>query len=233
MTMSIERYYALLAAAFVRGHIMLSGAQVMSSPSVETPLIELTVSQQIELIAAGQAADLPLYPFKRTIALPRVSWALGVLQSIQPTSLLDIGSGRGTFLWPLLDAFPHLPVTAIDANAQRVAHLRSVQVGGVETLQVHQADATSLPFADAQFDVVTLLEVLEHIPNPTAALTEAVRVGRRFLLISVPAQPDDNPEHIHLFKEAHLRQMLTGNGVTNIKWSGVPGHWTVLVRLGD
>jgi hypothetical protein len=27
--------------------------------------------------------------------------------------------------------------------------------------------------------------------------------------------------------------MLTGNGVTNIKWSGVPGHWTVLVRLGD
>ena len=34
---------------------------------------------------------------------------------IQPTSLLDIGSGRGTFLWPLLDTLPTLPVIAIDA----------------------------------------------------------------------------------------------------------------------
>jgi SAM-dependent methyltransferase len=232
MTMSIERYYALFAAAFVRGHIILSGAQVMSSPSVETPLTELTVSQQIELIAAGLAADLPLYPFKRTMALPRVTWALGVLRSIQPMSLLDIGSGRGTFLWPLLDAFPHLPVTAIDADEGRFQHLRSVQLGGMEMLQVQQADATVLPFADDHFDVITLLEVLEHIPDPAAALAEAVRVGRRFLLISVPSQPDDNPEHIHLFHESRLRRMLGDCGVTNVKWSGVPGHWTVLARLG-
>jgi SAM-dependent methyltransferase len=226
-------YYSWLAAAFLRGNGQLSGVPVLSAHLLDTPLAELTESQQAELIAAGLAADLTLYPFKRTMALPRVTWALGVLRGILPMSLLDIGSGRGTFLWPLLDAFPHLPVTAIDADEQRTAHLRAVQVGGVETLQVHHANATSLPFADAQFDVVTLLEVLEHIPDTSTALAEAVRVGRRFLLISVPSQPDDNPEHIHLFDEAGLRRMLADNGVTNVKWGGVPGHWTVLVRLGD
>jgi SAM-dependent methyltransferase len=226
-----DGYYSWLAAAFVRGHNQLSESPTLSAHLLDTPLAELTPSQQTELITAGLAADLPLYPFKRTMALPRISWTLGVLQSIQPMSLLDIGSGRGTFLWPLLDAFPHLPVTAIDADAQRTAHLRAVQAGGVETLHVQQADATALPFADDHFDVVTLLEVLEHIPHPAAALAEAVRVGRRFLLISVPSQPDDNPEHIHLFDEARLRQMLADCGVTNIKWGGVPGHWTVLAPL--
>ncbi|NJM35092.1 MAG: AAA domain-containing protein [Rhodomicrobium sp.] len=30
-----------------------------------------------------------------------------------PESLIDFGSGRGVFLWPLLDAFPDLPVMAV------------------------------------------------------------------------------------------------------------------------
>jgi hypothetical protein len=229
--MKLEGYYARLTAAFVRGHSLLSGHPTLSSRLLETPLAALTEDQQAELLAAGLAAGLPLYPFKRSMPLPRIVWALGVLRGIQPGSLLDIGSGRGAFLWPLLDAFPQLPVTAIDADTQRVAHLRAVQVGGVERLQVHDLDATALPFADGHFDGVTLLEVLEHIPDAETALAEAVRVGRRFLLISVPSQPDDNPEHIHLFDETRLRRMLAACGVERVKWSGVPGHWTLLAHL--
>jgi hypothetical protein len=232
MNVVIEGYYAHLAAAFVRGYAHVSGHPLISAMLHETPLAELSHAQCAELLAAGLAAELPLYPFKRSIPLPRVTWALGVLRTLQPGSLLDIGSGRGAFLWPLLDAFPQLPVTAIDADTQRAAHLRAVQVGGVERLQVHKLDATALPFADGDFDGVTLLEVLEHIPDAETVLAEAVRVGRRFLLISVPSQPDDNPEHIHLFDETRLRRMLAACGVERVKWSGVPGHWTLLAHLG-
>lgn len=80
--------------------------------------------------------------------LARIRWALGVLHSIQPADLLDIGSGRGKFLWPLLDAFPTLSVTATDFSPRRVYDLEAVHLGGVERLSVRQADATHLPFAD-------------------------------------------------------------------------------------
>ena len=35
-------------------------------------------------------------------------------RGLAPASLLDVGSGRGAFLWPLLEAFPGLPVIAVE-----------------------------------------------------------------------------------------------------------------------
>jgi len=211
-------YYTDLAVAYLRG-------QAMWTDRPSPPPDELAA-----LLAAGEEAGLPLHYFKRTMPLARVQWALGVLRGIGPASLLDIGSGRGTFLWPLLAAFPHLPVTAIDANPQRAALLAAVQRGGVERLTARCQNATRLPFADSTFDAVTLLEVLEHIPDAQSALAEAVRVCRRVLLLSVPSRPDNNPEHLHLFTEEILRKMLAFCGVTRVKWGGVPGHLTVLAH---
>src|SRR5579859_5196580 len=111
-----------------------------------------------------------------------------------PRTLLDIGSGRGAFLWPLLDAFPGLPVTCADILDHRVAGIQALHDGGIATLTAAQADATALPFADGSFDVVTQLEVLEHIPDTRRALAEICRVARRFVVLSVPMHADDNPE---------------------------------------
>src|SRR5688572_14232711 len=98
------RYYTDLAAAFVRGKI--GGSGELSSE---------------ELIGLGKDRGLRLHKFKRQAELPRVRKVLGVLQGLAPASLLDMGSGRGAFLWPLLDAFPHLEVIALDHNPTRVA----------------------------------------------------------------------------------------------------------------
>ena len=80
------------------------------------------------------------------------------------SDLLDVASGRGTFLWPLLDAFPTLHVTAIDASEVRADLLTAVVAGGFPTLAARRADATDLPFVDGSFDGATLLEVMEQIP---------------------------------------------------------------------
>ena len=52
------------------------------------------------------------------------------------------------------------------------------------------ADATCLPIADASIDVVTLFDVVEHIPDDAAALREALRVLRPggHLLLTTPSE---------------------------------------------
>lgn len=180
----------------------------------------------------GRSHGLRLHRFKRTMGLPRVQKVLGILRSLQPADLLDIGSGRGAFLWPLLDAFPHLPVTAVDTLAHRMAEMQAVRDGGIITLTVMQADATALDFSDRSFDVVTLLEVLEHIPAYERALAEVCRVARRFLVLSVPSRPDDNPEHLHLFTEPLLRERLQPY-VVRVSVEYVHNHLIVMARVID
>jgi len=51
------------------------------------------------------------------------------------------------------------------------------------------ADIARLPFPDDSFDLVLGIEVLEHVPDPAAALTELSRVARGNLVLSVPREP--------------------------------------------
>ncbi|MGZ3680555.1 MAG: class I SAM-dependent methyltransferase, partial [Ktedonobacterales bacterium] len=179
---------------------------------------------------AGLDSGLRLHRFKRTMGLPRVDKVLGILRGLQPDTLLDIGSGRGAFLWSLLDAFPDLHVTCADILEYRVAGIQAVHDGGVATLAAVRADATALPFADGSFDVVTLLEVLEHIPDTQSALAEVCRVARRFVVLSVPMHPDDNPEHIHLFDQRELSGLLEQQGIARVSAEHVLNHLILVAR---
>jgi len=55
-------------------------------------------------------------------------------------------------------------------------------------IRVLEGDATALPFEDGSADAVVMLDVLEHLPDPRAALAEARRVLRRdgVVVVSVP-----------------------------------------------
>ena len=100
----METYFTDLATAFVRGRL--------GDPAAT--------------IDDGRKAGLRLHKFKRNTELPRVKRVLGMLRGLAPESLLDLGSGRGTFLWPLLASFPHLPVPGYEVdfrNARSLAWL--------------------------------------------------------------------------------------------------------------
>ena len=223
--------YQLLAAAYVRG--ALQNIVEGKYPELFTPKLEDLSEDAIQqLIALAQAHELRLHRFKRTMELPRVQKILGILRGLQPANVLDIGTGRGVFLWPLLDAFPSLPVMCVDRLDYRVADLQAVQAGGVSHLEAQHGDVTALPFADRSFDVVTMLEVLEHIPDTRKALAEVCRVARRFVLFSVPSKEDDNPEHIHLFDQQQFRTLLGEQGVTRVNFDYVLNHMIVIARIG-
>jgi Methyltransferase domain len=226
-----QSYFERLAAAFVRGKLQGDPAAKAHVELFARPLDQLADHELRALIQLGLAHDLRLHKFKRTMDLVRVRKVLGILRGLQPAELLDIGSGRGAFLWPLLDAFPSLPVTAVDLLERRVADIEAVRRGGVDQVRVFQADATALEFADGSFDVVALLEVLEHIPATALALAEVCRVARRALVLSVPSTLDDNPEHIHLFDQASLTARLREAGAGRVNVSYVHNHMIVVASL--
>jgi len=223
-------YYQPFAAAYIRGKLYTQEGRV--HPELFEPALdELSANEVAQLVALAQSHELRLHRFKRSMGLPRVQKVLGILKGLQPANLLDIGTGRGVFLWPLLDALPDLPVTCIDLLDYRAADLQTVRAGGITRLDALHGDATALPFADRSFDIVTMLEVLEHIPETGKALAEVCRIAQRFVLFSVPSKEDDNPEHIHLFNQHQLSLLLAEQGITHVHFAYVLNHIIVLAGI--
>jgi ubiquinone/menaquinone biosynthesis C-methylase UbiE len=210
-----SRYFTRIAAAYVRGKLGCLTSQLSAE----------------ELIAAGLASGLRLHKFKRNIELPRVRKVLGILRGLSPATLLDVGSGRGTFLWPLLDTFPDLQVTAIDTNPVRVTDINAVREGGVSNLRALRLDAAALMLEDNQSEVVTALEVFEHLPSPHEAAAEAVRVASRYVIASVPSKDDENPEHLHLFDRHSFEALLSNAGAKSVKVDFVLNHMIAVARV--
>lgn len=167
--------------------------------------------------------------------MPRVQTVLGFLHGIVPTgqceSLLDVGSGRGVFLFPLLRDFPELKVTSLDILPHRHELMQCIHDGGVGNLTPQLADITTWNAPDKSFDVVTLLEVMEHIPDTGAVVRNAVRLARNYVIVSVPSKPDDNPEHIHLFSDEDLRQLFLEAGAKRVKFMSVTNSRVMAATL--
>lgn len=211
----MEEYEERLAAAYVRG-------------TLPDDLRDMT---REEVIAEGKRAGLKLYHFKKKDLLPRVKMVLGMLKGLQPESLLDVGSGRGAFLFPFLTEFPQVPVTSVDLLPYRVEMLAAMHRGGIETLSALQQDICTWNREARSFDVVTLLEVLEHIPDVQGAVNAAVRLAKRYVVVSVPSKPDNNPEHIHLLTKNKLTELFANAGCSQLRFSGVNGHLIMMAVI--
>lgn len=84
-----------------------------------------------------------------------------------------------------------------------------------------KADAAALPFPDQQFDIITALDVIEHLDDDVVALRELRRTMRPggLLIVSVPAYPalwsywDDILGHRRRYTTAMMREAVTRAGL--------------------
>ena len=220
-----SQYYNLLAAAYVRGLFMRTKNCSLPKELLEKSLGNLSDTEIEMILQSGKEANAKLYAFKNTHTdMPRVKRVTGFLKSIGFESLLDVGSGRGVFLFPFMEEFPWVRVSSIDVLPHRVEFLQDITNGGIDRLNVFEGDICAQPFADNSFDVVTMLEVLEHIPDVEKAILSAVKIARKHIVVTVPSKPDNNPDHIHLLTKDVLTDLFGRAGCTRLRFDGVTGH---------
>jgi ubiquinone/menaquinone biosynthesis C-methylase UbiE len=99
-----------------------------------------------------------------------------------------VGTGRNLPFYP-----PGTRLTGVDLSPGMLAlaHQRSVDLG--VPIELREADAQALPFADASFDTVVSTLSLCSVPDDRAAIAEMHRVlrpGGRLLLLDHVAAPN-------------------------------------------
>jgi SAM-dependent methyltransferase len=107
-----------------------------------------------------------------------------VLPAVAPATVLEVGIGEAEVAGRLAERYPAAAVVGIDLPDDDLADSWT-QAG----LPGAFADIARLPFPDDRFDLVLAIEVLEHVPEPEAALAELARVARHDLVLSVPREP--------------------------------------------
>jgi SAM-dependent methyltransferase len=141
------------------------------------------------------------------------------VQRLAPQSILEVGCGLGGVGVRLAGMTPSYTAAEPDEQCWRVASERIAPLGGEV---IHGDHALIAP--ERRFDLVCAFEVLEHIADDAAALSdwlEFVRPGGHIML-SVPADPgrfgpaDALVGHYRRYTAGQLTQRLADAGATRI-----------------
>ncbi len=161
-----------------------------------------------------------------------------------PDSILDVGCGEGvlTERWAERTECPR--VVGLDLEDPG---LRDHWAGRRRSnLEFVSGRARELPYAAQEFDLVTAIESLEHLPEPQLVLEEMARVARSHLLVSVPREPlwrilnlvrgaypralGNTPGHVNHWSRRAFLDLLSDYGALTAVRSPLP--WTMaLIRM--
>jgi len=162
-----------------------------------------------------------------------------------PGSVLDVGCGEGVLTHKWAERLGDDRIVGIDLDDPKLQAEWDTRRRA--NLELRVEEATSLSFADDEFDLATAVEVLEHVPEPEETVAEMARVARSHLLVSVPREPlwrglnlargaylrelGNTPGHVNHWSKRSFVSMLRRHGT--IEEARSPFPWSmVLVRLG-
>ncbi|MEN3341876.1 MAG: demethylmenaquinone methyltransferase / 2-methoxy-6-polyprenyl,4-benzoquinol methylase [Actinomycetota bacterium] len=94
--------------------------------------------------------------------------------------VLDVATGTAAVAIELARAVPGRTVVGVDQSPEMLAagRARVAQAGLAGPVELREASAEALPFADAEFDALTFTYLLRYVDDPAATLRELVRVTR-------------------------------------------------------
>ena len=119
---------------------------------------------------SGDAYGRFMGRFSEPLAVPFAEAA----ELVRGQRVLDVGCGPGALTAELARRLGEAAVAAVDPSAPFVAAIRQ----RLPEVEVHQASAEQLPFADDSFDAALAQLVVHFMADPLAGLAEMRRVTR-------------------------------------------------------
>jgi len=143
--------------------------------------------------------------------------------------VLDVGFGLGYGLTIL--SISASEVTGIDVDKKCIEYCQDTLIGrNPKVLCLKHYDGYHIPFSDNNFDLVTCIDVLEHVENYEIFLAELMRVSKKGVFISTPnrrpeyTNKDGSPKnywHLREWSFDELSQILERYG--NVDWNFING----------
>lgn len=174
--------------------------------------------------------DYDLYEKRvASIAEPKVQFVSSAITTIDTSinTWIDIGSGAGE----LLQAARATAASVIGVECDKGLVEMSRGLGAV----VRESTASQF-LAEAKLgcgDIVSFINVLEHVPQPADEIRNAASAGPEFILAEVPRHPSlasftsfafperayrhiYPPDHLHIFSDKSLTLLLAENGYESL-----------------
>jgi 2-polyprenyl-3-methyl-5-hydroxy-6-metoxy-1,4-benzoquinol methylase len=136
-------------------------------------------------------------------------------------SLIDIGCGNGGFLKAVRNEVPNSIIKGLDPSKQAVENCKEIEI------DVIQAGINDISKMNIEVDVISLISVLEHLPDPREAIREIKKAlgstGIFYIEIPNTLKPEVSLtgffgfEHIVHFTPATIYKLLKEEGFNKIK----------------
>lgn len=124
-------------------------------------------------------------------AVQRTAYQLARDKYVRPANkVLDVGFGLGYGLEIMVGKAAELRGIEIDERA--VTHGQMLVRENPKILELRDYDGKTIPYPSNAFDVVSCVDVIEHVPDYTGLINEMVRVSRRVVVLSTPNQRPEN-----------------------------------------
>lgn len=146
--------------------------------------------------------------------------------------VLDVGCGVGYGMTIL--SIKAAEVYGVDVDEKAIEYIRSYLVGQNPRLKgVKVYNGKRLPFADKSFDVITTIEVIEHVLDYDSYIDELMRVAKRVVFIATPnrrpefTNPDGTPLNYWHYREWNRKELNTilRKHHDKVDWHLINGPW--------
>lgn len=179
-------------------------------------------------------------PIQKFLIKNFYSSLISLAKPLKAESILDAGCGEGFTM-------DKLSKNGLGKKIEGVEHSKDALILGKKlfpNLTFKEGSVYDMPYKSNCFDLVVCTEVLEHVEYPVKVIKEALRVSKKYVLLSVPNEPffmlgnfirgkdllhfGNNPGHINHWTILSFKNFLKRNGL-KIKTVKLPFPWILIL----